>query len=118
MRTLIEIEKEFNEAVIKKVINNDFDIKEKDSFKGYFSIEIDTLEIKAYIKENNLLFTFRGRKIIDLEKGSLYDQIKDSLMNKDKDRLKIKIVNFSSIVGRKWDLRQILKEIDDYGTIK
>lgn len=39
-------------------------------------------------------------------------------MNKDKDRLKIKIVNFSSIVGRKWDLRQILKEIDDYGTIE
>ena len=113
MRTLIDIENEFNEAVINKIINNDFDIKEQDPFKGYFSIEIDTLDIKAYIKENNLLFTFRGRKIIDLEKGSLYDQIKDSLMNKDKDRLKIKIVNFSSIVGR-----QILKEIDDYGTIE
>ena len=48
MRTLIEIEKEFNDAVINKVIDNDFDIKEKDSFKGYFSIEIDTLDKGLY----------------------------------------------------------------------
>lgn len=115
MRNLTDIQKEFNEAIINKIINNDFDINEIDSFKGCFSIEIDTLDIKVFIKKNNLLFTFRDAKIITLEKGSLFDKIKDSLMNKDKDRLKIKIVNFSSIVGRKWDLRAILKEIDNYG---
>lgn len=114
MRNLTDIEKEFNEAIINKIINNDFEIKEKDSFKELFLIEIDTLDIKVFIKENNLLFTFRGAKIINLEKGSLLDKIKDSLLNKDKDRLKIKIVNFSSIVGKKWDLRQILKEIEEY----
>ncbi len=36
MKNLTDIEKEFNEAIINKIINNDFEIKKKTHLKGYF----------------------------------------------------------------------------------
>lgn len=90
MRNLTDIEKEFNEAVINKVINSDFEIKEKDTLKGLFLIEIDTLDIKVLLKDDNIIFNFRNNKIITLEKSIIFNKVKDSILNKNKSRNKIK----------------------------
>lgn len=113
MRNLTDIEKEFNEVVINKVINNDFEIKEKNTLKDLFLIEIDTLDIKVLLKDDNIVFNFRSNKIITLEKGIIFNKVKDSILTKNKGGYKIKKVNLSILIGRKWDLRLLLKEMEN-----
>lgn len=100
MRDLREIESEFKETVIGKIGYSDFKIKECKS-AGVYILDIDSLDIKA-----------------DFNKG-IYSKNLEISSFKDKDYLKriiidkkinIKVVSYSSIIGKKWNLNTLIYE--------
>ena len=100
MRDLREIESEFKDTVIGKILSNDFKIKEYKS-AGVSILDIDSLDIKA-----------------DFNKGIYYKNLEISSF-KGKDYLKqiildkkpsTKIISYSSIIGKKWNLNTLIYE--------
>lgn len=100
MRDLREIESEFKESVIDKIMSNDFKIKEYKS-AGIYILDIDSLDIKSdfnrgiYYK-NLEISSFKGK-----------DYLKQIILDK---KPSTKIISYSSIIGKKWNLNTLIYE--------
>lgn len=103
MRDLKEIESDFKKAVLDKIMSNDFKIKEYKS-AGVYIIDIDSLDIKAdfnkgiYYK-NLEISSFKGK-----------DYLKQIIIDKKPSKFNTKIVSYSSIIGKKWNLNTLIYE--------
>lgn len=100
MRDLREIESEFKETVIDKIMSNDFKIKEYKS-AGVYILDIDSLDIKADF--------FKGIYYKNLEISSFKgkDYLKQIILDK---KPSTKIISYSSIIGKKWNLNTLIYE--------
>lgn len=100
MRDLREIESDFKETVINKIMSNDFKIKEYKS-SGVYILDVDSLDIKADFN--------KGIYYKNLEISSFKDKdyLKQSILEK---KLNIKIVSYSNIIGKKWNLNTLIYE--------
>ena len=100
MRDLREIESEFKETVIDKIMSNDFKIKEYKS-AGVYIIDIDSLDIKA---DFNRGIYYKNLEISSFE-GK--DYLKQIILDK---KINIKVVSYSIIIGKKWNLNTLIYE--------
>ena len=100
MRDLREIESEFKETVIGKILSNDFKIKEYKS-AGVYILDIDSLDIKA---DFNKGIYYKNLEISSF-KGKYY--LKQIILNK---KINIKVASYSSIIGKKWNLNTLIYE--------
>ena len=93
MRDLREIESEFKETVIDKIMSNDFKIRECKS-AGVYIIDIDSLDIKADFS--------RGIYYKNLEISSFKDKdyLKQIIIDKKPSKYSTKIISYSSIIGK------------------
>lgn len=103
MRNLREIESEFKETVLDKIMSNDFKIKEYKS-AGVYILDIDSLDIKADFKKgiyykNLEISSFKGK-----------DYIKQIIIDKRPSKFNTKIVSYSSIIGKNWNLNKLIYE--------
>lgn len=100
MRDLREIESEFKEAVIDKIMSNDFKIKEYKS-AGVYILDIDSLDIRVDFN--------KGIYYKNLEISSFKDKyyLKQIIFDK---KINIKVVSYSSIIGKKWNLNTLIYE--------
>ena len=100
MIDLREIESEFKETVIDKIMSNDFKIKEYKS-AGVYILDIDSLDIKADF--------FKGIYYKNLEISSFKgkDYLKQIILDK---KPSTKIISYSSIIGKKWNLNTLIYE--------
>ena len=103
MRDLREIESEFKEAVIDKIMSNDFKIKECKS-AGVYILDIDSLDIKA---DFNKGICYKNLEI-SLFKGK--DYLKQIIIDKKPYKYSTKIISYSSIIGKKWNLNTLIYE--------
>ena len=103
MRDLREIESEFKKAVIDNIISNDFKIKEYKS-AGVYILDIDSLDIRADIN--------RGIYYKNLEISSFKDKdyLKQIIIDKKTSKYSTKIISYSSIIGKKWNLNTLIYE--------
>lgn len=100
MRDLREIESEFKETVIDKIMSNDFKIKEYKS-AGVYILDIDSLDIR-----------------VDFNKGIYYknlviegkDYLKQIIIDKKPSKYSTRIISYSSIIGKKWNLNTLIYE--------
>lgn len=103
MRDLREIESEFKETVLDKIMSNDFKIKEYKSAWVYI-LDIDSLDIKVdfnkgiYYK-NLEISSFKGK-----------DYLKQIILDKKPSKFNTKIISYSSIIGKKWNLNTLIYE--------
>lgn len=103
MRDLREIESEFKESVIDKIMSNDFKIKEYKS-AGIYILDIDSLDIKSdfnrgiYYK-NLEISSFKGK-----------DYLKQIINDKKPSKCSTKKISYSSIIGKKWNLNTLIYE--------
>lgn len=112
MKTLKDIEAEFNQTVINKIIGGDFQIDEKNSAEGIYILIIDGFKMKVTLSESEVKINFRRNELPIITEKNLIEKIKEALTQVDSKRLKFKIVNFSNIVGKKWDLKELLKNVE------
>lgn len=103
MRDLREIESDFKEAVLDKIFSNDFKIKEYKS-AGVYILDIDSLDIKVDFKKgiyykNLEISSFKGK-----------DYLKQIILDKKPSKFNTKIVSYSSIIGKKWNLNTLIYE--------
>lgn len=100
MRDLREIESEFKEAVISKIESNDFKIKEYKS-AGVYILDIDSLDIKADFNKGIYY------KNLEISSFKVKDYLKQIILDK---KINIKVVSYSSIIGKKWNLNTLIYE--------
>lgn len=100
MRDLREIESEFKETVIDKIMSNDFKIKECKS-SGVYILEIDSLDIKADFNKGIYY------KNLEISSFKVKDYLKQIILDK---KINIKVVSYSSIIGKKWNLNTLIYE--------
>ena len=103
MKGLREIESEFKEAVIDKIMSNDFKIKEC-KLAGVYILDIDSLDIKADFNKgifykNLEISSFKGK-----------DYLKQIIIDKKPSKYSTKISSYSSIIGKKWNLNTLIYE--------
>ena len=103
MRDLREIESEFKESVIDKIMSNDFKIKEYKS-AGIYILDIDSLDIKS---DFNRGIYYRNLEISSF-KGK--DYLKQSILDKKPSKYSTKIISYLSIIGKKWNLNTLIYE--------
>ena len=112
VKTLKDIEAEFNQAVIDKIISGDFQIDEKNSSEGIYIIIIDDFLMKLTIKDDVIKINFRRNELPIITEKDTIEKIKEALTQEDSKRLKFRIVNFSTIVGKAWNLKELLKGVE------
>ena len=106
-RNLKEIELEFNESIISNLIDGKF--KVEDRIDNVFLINIDDIDMKVHLKEQSILVTLKGVKIIKLDESETrFHEIKDSFNKHNSKRVRFKIINFNNLVGKPIKLKELV----------
>ena len=112
VKTLKDIEAEFNQAVIDKIISGDFQIDDKGEVGTVYILIIDDFKMKVTIGNDDIKINFRRNELPIITEKDTIEKIKEALTQEDSKRLKFRIVNFSTIVGKVWNLKELLKGVE------